>query len=185
MEQSPVTASVPVTTRERLISLTVWTAILGGLGFALAPLFRAVAAEAAAGRIRPHLPDAAFWFSHSMQIQLHVYSAVAAFLVGLVILSLPKGTKLHKQFGWAWVALMAMTAVTSLFITELNGDYFSFIHLISGWTLVALPMGVYAIRRGKVRIHRNTMVGLFVGGMVIAGGLTLLPGRIMWSLFLG
>lgn len=169
----------------RAVTIGVWTAILGALAMALSPLFLAVAEEYAAGRVRPHLPDGAFWLSQSAQIQLHVYAAIGAFLLGLVILFLPKGNTRHKQLGWAWVGLMAMTAVTSLFITELNGDFYSFVHLISGWTLIALPMAIYAIRRGKIRIHRNTMVGLFVGGMVIAGGLTLLPGRLMWTLFLG
>lgn len=169
----------------RIGAAAVWGGILAVLAAALAPAFGRIAEEAQAGRIRPHLPDLDFWFSHSAAIQAHVYAAVGAFVLGLVVLSLPKGSTRHKQLGWAWVVLMAATALTSLFITEINGDFYSFIHLISGWTLVALPMGIYAIRRRRVAIHKTMMVSLFVGGMLIAGGLTLLPGRIMWALFLG
>lgn len=187
MEQSLVTQLIPAraTLRQRAPVLVVWALVLAALAVALAPAFREVSAEIAAGRVRPHWPDAAFWFSRSAQVQLHVYAAVSAFALGLGILTLPKGTRWHKQLGWAWVALMCVTALSSLFIMEINHGYYSFIHLISGWTLVALPMGIYAVRRGRVRQHRSTMVSLFVGGMLIAGGLTLLPGRIMWRLFLG
>lgn len=169
----------------RIAAAAIWSGIAAVLAAALAPAFARIAADAAGGRIRPHLPDPAVWLSQSAAIQAHVYAALGAFLVGLIVLLLPKGSRRHKQLGWAWVGLMAATALTSLFITELNGDYYSFVHLISGWTLAALPMGIYAIRRRRIAWHRTAMASLYVGGMLIAGGLTLLPGRIMWRLFLG
>lgn len=171
--------------RRRWITIAVWVGVIAALGAALFPLFRAVGVEYAAGRVQPHAPDVALFASQSFAIKLHVLAAVAAFFVGLVMLARPKGDKLHKIIGWSWVVLMTATALSSLFITELNGDFYSFIHLISGWTLIALPMAIYLVRQGKVRQHARTMVGLFVGGMLIAGGLTLLPGRLMWALFLG
>jgi uncharacterized membrane protein len=61
----------------------------------------------------------------------------------------------------------------------------SLIHLLSGWTIVALPLGIAAIRRKHVRTHRGVMTGLFMGGLVFAGALAFLPGRLMWHLFLG
>jgi len=36
-----------------------------------------------------------------------------------------------------------------------------------------------------VRRHRNIMVTLFIGALVIAGAFTLLPGRIMHAVMLG
>ncbi|OYW29387.1 MAG: hypothetical protein B7Z44_04935 [Caulobacter sp. 12-67-6] len=59
------------------------------------------------------------------------------------------------------------------------------IHLLSGWTLIALPMGVFAIKRGRVAAHRRTMTGMFVGGLLVAGLLALFPGRLLWHVFLG
>jgi len=172
-------------TRRRWINIAIWAGVLGVLAAALSPLFRAVGVEWAAGRVRPHAPDMALFLAQDAAIQIHIVAAVASFLVGLVMLARPKGDKLHRAIGWSWVVLMSGTALSSLFITELNGNFYSFIHLISGWTLIALPMAIYLVRQGKVRQHARTMVGLFVGGMLIAGGLTLLPGRLMWALFLG
>ena len=46
-------------------------------------------------------------------------------------------------------------------------------------------MAVYAARRHRVASHRRTMTGLFVGGLLVAGGLTFLPGRLMWRVVFG
>ena len=180
-----MTQSASSTTR-RYAPALVWIAVITVLGLVLAPGLRSVGAEVAAGRVQPHLPDAALWFSQSVAIQLHVYAAVTAFVIGLVMLARVKGDRLHRIIGWAWVMAMFVTAASSLFIMEINRGFYSFIHLISGWTLIALPMAIYAIRvKRNVTWHRQMMVGLFAGGMLIAGSLTLLPGRLMWRLFLG
>ncbi|MBS0385818.1 MAG: DUF2306 domain-containing protein [Proteobacteria bacterium] len=133
----------------------------------------------------PHTPDLTLFASIPPQVKLHIAAAVAAFVIGLVILLQPKGSPLHKTLGWAWVIAMAATAISSFFITGLNGNSLSFIHLISGWTVVALPLGIYAIRNRQVLMHKRAMTSLFVGGLVIAGALTFIPGRLMYRLFFG
>ncbi len=100
-----------------------------------------------------------------------------------VILSLPKGRGLHKPLGWLWVTAMGVTAVSSLFMTGLNGNFYSLIHLLTGWTLIALPMGVFAIRNRNVLAHRRAMTGMFLGGLIVAGAFAFLPGRFMFELF--
>jgi uncharacterized membrane protein len=102
-----------------------------------------------------------------------------------VILFRPKGRGLHKALGWSWVIAMGITAVSSLFITGLNGDFYSLVHLLSGWTIIGLPMAIYAIRNRKVETHRRAMTGMFVGGLIIAGALTFIPGRLMFETFFG
>jgi uncharacterized membrane protein len=42
-----------------------------------------------------------------------------------------------------------------------------------------------AARTGRVRAHRGIMVGLFIGAILIAGSLTLVPGRFLDSLLWG
>ena len=42
-----------------------------------------------------------------------------------------------------------------------------------------------AARRGNIAAHRRIMQGIFVGGLVIAGGFTFMPGRIMHSVLFG
>ena len=56
---------------------------------------------------------------------------------------------------------------------------FSFLHLLSIFVLLALPFAIVMARLGRVQAHRNTMIGVYVGGIWIAGLLTLLPGRLL------
>lgn len=160
--------------------------VLIGLGAAtagpVAPLlWRAIES----GRFRPHAPDWALFASQTMAIQVHVASALIALLIGTAVLVLPKGRGPHRALGWGWITAMATTALSSLFITGLNGDFYSLIHLLTGWVLVALPMGVYAVRRRDIRSHRRTMVSLFVGGLIVAGAFTFIPGRFMFNFIFG
>lgn len=163
-------------------TLSIWRRTLntrfGVLGLALIALVILAA-------LRPHAPDLSLLAAAPLAIQVHVAGAVTAFLIGCVLLAGIKGSGLHRRLGWTWVVAMALTAISSLFIRTINPGSFSFIHLLSGWTLIALPMGIVAIKRGKVAAHRKTMTGMFVGGLLLAGLLTFLPGRLMWRVFFG
>ncbi|GIK48587.1 MAG: DUF2306 domain-containing protein [Hyphomonadaceae bacterium] len=137
------------------------------------------------GDVGLHAPRWELWRRLPWVVQLHVYAALVALAVGAVILLRPKGRGLHKTLGWTWVAAMGATAVSSLFITGLNGGFYSFVHLLSGWTIIALPMAIFAIRNRKVAAHRRAMTGMFVGGLLVAGALTFIPGRVMFEMFFG
>ncbi|WP_332772903.1 DUF2306 domain-containing protein [Phenylobacterium sp.] len=143
----------------------------------------AVGAGLAAAASSLRAPDFAPIAAASAQIQIHLTAAITTFLIGAVLLLGPKGTLPHRTLGWTWAATMATTAVSSLFIRELNPGGLSFIHAISGWVIIALPAALYAARRHKVRAHRGAMIGMYVGGMFLAGGLAFLPGRILWAVF--
>lgn len=138
-----------------------------------------------AGKGRLHGPDLALFAAQPMILQLHILAALGTVAVGGLIFSLRKGQAFHRTAGWTWVVLMATTAFSSLFIVGLNGDVWSLIHLLSGWVLVTLPLAVYAARKHRVSIHRRAMTGMFVGGSLVAGAFTFLPGRLMWALFFG
>ena len=115
-------------------------------------------------------------------------AALTALVIGVVLLAGVKGDRLHRTLGWLWVLAMATTAVSSFFIHQINPGGpagLSLIHLLSGWTVVGLPMAVYAARRHRVADHRRAMTGMFVGGLIVAGLLTFLPGRLMWAIFFG
>ena len=129
----------------------------------------------------------------SLQIQVHWATAVAAFVLGLVIFSLPKGTRTHKVMGWTYVALMLTTATAAIFIRTYAGGEggmpslmgFSQIHLFVPLTFFGIGGALIAIRRKNVRAHRGRMIGTFVGALLIAGFFTFMPGRRMWALFFG
>nr|WP_314437524.1 DUF2306 domain-containing protein [uncultured Brevundimonas sp.] len=134
---------------------------------------------------RLHAPDWRLMQEAGLVIQLHVVGALTALAIGTVLLVGVKGTRRHRILGWSWVAAMAVTATSSLFIHRINPGGLSVIHLLSGWTIISLPMAIYAIRRGKVQAHRRAMTGMFVGGLIVAGAFTFLPGRLMWAIFFG
>ncbi|MDK2747173.1 MAG: DUF2306 domain-containing protein [Brevundimonas sp.] len=131
-------------------------------------------------------PDFGLLAAAPTAIQIHVAAALTALAIGIVLLAGIKGTRLHRALGWTWVLAMGTTAVSSFFIHEINPGGpagLSLIHLLSGWTMVGLPMAVYAARRHRVQTHRRAMTGMFVGGLIVAGLLTFLPGRLMWAIF--
>jgi uncharacterized membrane protein len=138
-----------------------------------------------AGQGRMHGPDLALFAAQPMVLQLHILAALGTVALGGLIFSMRKGQGFHRTAGWIWVVLMATTAISSLFIVGINGDFWSFIHLLSGWVLIVLPLGVLAARKHRVDVHRKTMTGIFVGGSLVAGAFTFLPGRLMWRLIFG
>ena len=119
-------------------------------------------------------------------IQLHAFAAIAAFALGAVQLAAPKGTLPHRTVGWIWVALMTVVAASSFWIHELRiwGPW-SPIHLLAIFTLVMLPLAIMHARRHNVSRHRNGMISIFTGALVIAGLFTFAPGRIMHAVLFG
>ena len=132
-----------------------------------------------------HAPRLDLLAQQPLKVQIHIAAALLAFSLGLVLFAAPKGTLPHRTLGWIWVVFMTTVAASSLFMTGLNGDAYSWIHMLSGYVLISLPAGVIAARRHKVLVHQRTMTGLFLGGMVIAGAFTFLPGRLMWRVIMG
>jgi uncharacterized membrane protein len=119
-------------------------------------------------------------------IQLHAFAAFTAFALGVVQLSAPKGTLPHRTIGWIWVLLLATIAISSFWIHSIRlVGPFSPIHLLSIFTLVMLPLAVVAAHQHRVARHRRTMLGIFFGGLVLAGAFTFLPGRIMHAVAFG
>lgn len=128
-------------------------------------------------------PDA--FFAAPAVIQIHAAAAATALAAGVWMLAAPKGTVPHRTVGWGFVALMGMVAVTALFIRDVNPGGFSFLHAFVPLTAVGLVSGVMAIRRKSVRRHRNAMLGLVIGALVLPGLFAFMPGRLMHVVFFG
>lgn len=134
---------------------------------------------------RPHWPDISVLSAVSPAIQIHLLAALIAFAVATFQILGPKGTTFHRVIGWGWVIVMFTVAVSSFFIRQINHGTFSFIHILSGLTLIALPLLVLAARRGDIKKHRQEAYSLYIGALIIAGAFTFLPGRLMWEMFFG
>jgi uncharacterized membrane protein len=128
------------------------------------------------------MPTLAPLAAASPVIQFHVATALLALASGAVVAVIPKGTRPHRRLGWIFVAAMMLVALSSLLIAR--SGHFSAIHLLTLLTLISLPYAVVSRRRGNIAAHRSAMTGLLLG-LVIAGGFTLLPGRLMHAVTFG
>jgi uncharacterized membrane protein len=119
----------------------------------------------------------------------HLSTILPAFLIGTYLLASRKGTSVHRGLGRAYMLLMLCTSAITLFMTAEVGPtflgHFGYIHLLSFLVLYCVPAAWFAARRGDLRAHKFNMIGLYVGGLLIAGGFTLMPGRLLHEWLLG
>lgn len=153
------------------------------VGLSLNGAWGAVARIAMTARL--HAPDTALFASLSPAIKIHLFTALAALVLGGVLMTVRKGRVFHRVAGWVWVVLVMITAGATLFITSLNHGSWSILHLFTGWVLLVLPLAVMWAKRHNVARHRRAMMGLFYGGFAINLFIALIPGRTLWMMFLG
>lgn len=114
---------------------------------------------------------------------LHLATIVPAFLIGSALMFRKKGTAPHKLLGKVYLILILTTAITTLFMSAEVGPtvfgHFGFIHSFSLLALISAPTAYLAARQGNIRRHRISMIGLYVGGILIAGSFALMPGRML------
>lgn len=129
-----------------------------------------------------HAPDWERLLRAGAAVRFHLGAAVLALIFGAMQFALPEGTSLHRAVGALWLLLMVAAAVSSFFLRNIRPGHFSAIHGLSLLALIAVPWIVYTARTGRLSHHRNTVIGLYVGGLVLAGALAFLPGRMLWSM---
>lgn len=120
---------------------------------------------------------------------LHLATILPAFAIGTWLLLNRKGSTKHKRLGRAYMVLMLATAIITLYMPAEVGPqflgHFGFIHGFSLLPLCLVPTAYRAARRGDVRRHRANMVGLYVGGILIAGAFAFSPGRLLHTWLFG
>jgi uncharacterized membrane protein len=122
-------------------------------------------------------------------IAIHMTAALLAIATGPVALWARKGRqqrpRLHRAFGYAWVTLMLVAAISAIFIKAGAGpswNGFGIIHLLVPVTLFGLFGAFWFLYKGNINGHRKTMQRLYIGACLVAGGFTLLPGRYLGDL---
>ena len=84
---------------------------------------------------------------------------------------------------------MLITGFASLAMPAALGPtlfgHFGFTNLFSVLVLFSVPAAIMAIKRGDIAAHRGHMVGLYVGGILIAGTFAFMPGRLMHQVLFG
>jgi uncharacterized membrane protein len=116
----------------------------------------------------------------------HLATVLPCVVMGAFLFFMTKGTPIHKATGKVYMILMLITATITLLMPAQVGpqlfNHFGFIHFFSLLALVSVPRAYFAIRHGNVKSHKYAMIGLYVGGIMIAGGFTLFPGRYLHNL---
>ena len=120
---------------------------------------------------------------------LHLATVLPAAVIGGYLLLVGKGTPIHKLLGRDYMLLMLFTAVVTLCMTAVVGPtllgHFGFIHAFSLLVLISIPRAYLAIRRGDLEGHKYANLGVYFGGILIAGGFALSPGRLLHGWLFG
>jgi uncharacterized membrane protein len=119
-------------------------------------------------------------------IALHLATVIPAFLIGTwLIFFSTKGARRHRALGALYLALMAITVVAVIFVREINPGKLSWIHYVFiPLTVFGIFGAVYGARTHNIRMHRNSMIGLYIG-VIGAGTAALVPGRFLMRTMLG
>ena len=121
-----------------------------------------------------------------LAIQIHLATVLPAFAIGTwLIFGSTKGSTTHRALGITYLALMTVTAASTVFIRSISPGSLSPVHLFIPLTLYGVFAALWNVRRGNIRGHQTAMLSLYIGGPLIAGSLTLLPGRLMHRVFFG
>jgi len=125
-----------------------------------------------------------------LPVQIHVATVLPAFAIGTYQIFLSrKGAPFHRALGYTYLGLMTLTAIAALFVQSLmpRGPFFGFspIHLLVPIVFWGVYSAIAGARMHNVRMHRRAMIAVYVGAILIAGSLTLLPGRVMHAVLFG
>ncbi|MDF1733411.1 MAG: DUF2306 domain-containing protein [Minwuia sp.] len=99
--------------------------------------------------------------------QLHVTVAIIAILIGAMQIFRRKRGRAHRLLGRAWVATIAVAALSSFFLRDMTGG-FNYLHGLAVFVLVSLALGVWRARQGRHTEHALFMINTW-GGLVTAG----------------
>ncbi len=122
----------------------------------------------------------------NIAIQIHVAAVALTMALTPVQLLLQRGSFAHRMMGRVWMSAMALTALSSFFISTLKWvGPFGPLHVLSIVALVSIGIAFRAARRGDHKTHAWTLFSLIGFALIGAGIFTLLPGRIMNAVFFG
>lgn len=178
MTAATLTPTRPITAKKASFDIAPATRIIVG---AAAIAMSAVCLFALTRGIMGAAPDHYAWKSWSVMI--HVAAVIPAVPLGGYLLASRKGTKLHKQLGKLWLALMVVTAVSIIFIR--GGTDFSWIHIFVPITLHGAYKAITTVRKGDIQAHKRHLIGMYLGALMIPGIFSFLPGRFMGVLLFG
>ena len=125
-------------------------------------------------------------------VYVHAVLALLAVPLGIYIFINKKGTKQHRVLGRTWATILAIVSLTAIFIQTIKPGQYSLIHLLIPWTLGSLSYSIWNIRKfKKTKIerykyaHMYSMIGVYIGALLVAGLFTVSPGRFFHQIIFG
>jgi uncharacterized membrane protein len=76
-------------------------------------------------------------------------------------------------------------AVAAFFIRSVGHGSLTAIHLFIPLTFFGVISALWSAHNGNIAAHRRAMVGLYFGGLILAGALAFARGRLMHHVFFG
>ena len=120
---------------------------------------------------------------------IHLVTILPAFLVGTWMMVRRKGTRNHRMLGKVYMVVVFFSAALTLLMSARIGPtlfgHFGFIHILSAWTMFAIVIAWRAVQAKDITRHKGAMIGVYVGGMLIAGSFAFMPGRMLHELIFG
>jgi uncharacterized membrane protein len=119
------------------------------------------------------------WGEVSSVVWAHLGTMMSALALTPVMLLRARGDTLHRKLGWVWVSAMILTAAISFFVANPHLNRFSYIHILSVFVLVQVPMIAHAARKHDVTRHRRGVRAIVTGALLIAGFFTFPFNRML------
>jgi uncharacterized membrane protein len=119
------------------------------------------------------------WPRVPANVWAHLLTIMIALVLTPVMLLRRRGDPLHRRIGWVWITAMILTAAISFTVRNANHGGFSFIHILSVWTLVQVPLIGWSARTHNIRAHRSSVRGMVLGALLIAGFFTFPFNRML------
>jgi len=128
-----------------------------------------------------------FYLLAEMPFMLQVHLALILFgmMLGGVLMIWRKGRTFHRVGGWIFVVVVAAGSIISAIPFLMGRSPLGWAHAGLIGPALWLPLGVIFAKRRDVARHRWMMGILYFGAMLIPGAIALLPGRVLWRVFIG
>ncbi len=128
-------------------------------------------------------------YPHWAQVPPMVWAHLLTIMVALgltpVMLLRRRGDALHRRLGTVWVLAMILTALLSFAVRNANHGNFSYIHILSAWVLIQVPIIWWSARTHRIRQHRSSVRGMVTGALLIAGFFTFPFNRMLGQFLFG
>lgn len=121
----------------------------------------------------------AYWGRIPLNLWGHLGTMLIALALTPVMLLRRRGDRPHRLLGRIWVGAMIATALISFTIRHSADGSFSFIHILSAWTLIQVPLIWWTARNHRVDRHRLAVRGMVFGALLIAGFFTFPFNRML------